>query len=596
MQPNHQQPDTKNFLIAVVLSMAILFGYQTFWVEPQQKAAQATQKAKAKQEQVRANATVPVAVNSGAVVPRAQALGLAPRLAVESEALRGSLSTFGARIDDIELTKYTQTIEKDSKNVTLLNPQGSQHGYYSFFGWASPEGNAGALPGPNTIWKVVSGDKLTPTSPIVMEFDNGQGLKFTRKIEVDKDYLFTYSDTITNASANAVNLQSYGAVRRFYAPEVDKGSSSYEGAVGILGGKLTRLRYHDMDKDKTTQTTSKGGWLGFSDRYWLVALIPNQDENITTNYKATKNDSGTMYETSFFGPSSTIAAGQSLNHVERVYVGSKKVAELEAYQNSLNLPRFDNAIDWGVLWFISKPFYWLLMFFSTKIGSIGLGILALTVVVKVVTFPLVYQSFKSFAKLRDVNPKMKELQEKFATDKERLQQEMIKLYQTEKINPVAGCIPMLLTMPVFLGLFKVLSISLELRHAPFYGWIKDLSAKDPTSILNLFGLLPYDPSHWPIIGTMLGIGVWPILYGVSMWLLQKMQPSTVSDPVQARVFAIMPWMFAVIFASFSSGLVIYYTWSNLLTIVQQYIISKRVGSSNPIDDFFAKLRDKKAIK
>ncbi|KAF0117870.1 MAG: preprotein translocase subunit YidC [Hyphomonadaceae bacterium] len=595
MQPNQQQPDTKNFLIAIIISLAILFGFQTFWVEPQSKALLAQQKAAspAAPTTPSTNSALPAApAATSAPVSRTQALALSQRITIETSKVKGSLSTFGGRLDDINLKDHRLTIDPNSPNIELLSPQASGRGYFAFFGWAA-DGYTGAIPGPDSIWNLVSGTALAPNSPIVLEFDNGQGLKFSRKIEVDNEYLFTYTDTVTNTSAAAVNLKPYGAVRRYYAPEIIKGAASYEGAVGILDGKLTRLRYREMDKGKANQTTSHGGWLGFSDTYWLVALIPNQNETIQTNYKSMGAAGGQSYETSFVGQGTVIAPGQSTTHTERVYAGSKKVAELNHYQETLGLDRFDNAVDWGVLWFLSKPVYWLMLFFTSKIGNIGLAMLAMTVVVKTVTFPLVYQSYKSFAKLRDLGPKMKELQEKYANDKERSQQEMIKLYQVEKINPVAGCIPMLLQMPIFLALFKVLSISLELRHAPFYGWIDDLSAKDPTSLFNLFGLLPFDPTAIPLIGVMLGIGAWPLMYGVSMWLLQKMQP-TATDPVQARVFALMPWMFAVIFASFSSGLVIYYTWSNLLTIVQQYVIAKRSGNSNPIDEFFAKLGKPKA--
>jgi YidC/Oxa1 family membrane protein insertase len=597
MQPNQQQPDTKNFLFAVILSLAILFGFQTFWVEPQSKALLAQQGTTVGAAKTPANTdatVVPAQANAvAAPVSRAQALALSERITVETSKVKGSLSTFGGRLDDINLKDHRVAIAPSSPNVELLSPQASGRGYFAFFGWAA-EGYSGVMPGPDTIWKKTSGNTLSPNSPVVLEFDNGQGLKFSRKIEVDDEYLFTYSDTVTNTSAQSISLKPYGAVRRYYAPEIIKGAASYEGAVGILDGKLTRLRYREMDKGKSSSITSQGGWLGFSDTYWLVALIPNQGETIQANYKNIPSANGQSYETSFVGQAAVIAPGQTTTHSERVYAGSKKVAELNHYQETLKLDRFDNAVDWGVLWFLTKPFYWLLLFFTSKIGNIGLGMLAMTVVVKTVTFPLVYQSYKSFAKMRDLAPKMKELQEKYANDKERSQQELIKLYQVEKINPVAGCVPMLLQMPIFFALFKVLSISLELRHAPFYGWIKDLSTKDPTSIFNLFGLLPYDPTAIPLIGTMLAIGAWPLMYGVSMWLLQKMQP-TATDPMQARIFAIMPWMFAVIFASFSSGLVIYYTWSNLLTIVQQYVIAKRSGSSNPIDEFFARLGKPKAV-
>ncbi len=588
MQNNANQPDTKNFLAAIVISLLILFGYQTFWAGPQEKARQAElakQKAQATQTQAAPTKDVPVQIK---IQSREEALALSQRVKIDNALITGSLSLFGGRIDDVSLKSFKETVKKDSGFVKLLNPQGSKEGYFTFIGWASPD-NAPNLPGPNTVWNKVSGDTLTPNTPVVLEFDNGAGLKFTRKISIDNEYLITYTDSVTNNSPTAINLQSYGAIRRFFKPtDVNMDGVNHHGPVGILNNELNRLKYREMEKGKSLTKSSKGGWFGIADSYWLVALLPDQSKNIDVYYGANATDSGFMYEASFKGPISSIAEGQTLNNSERVYAGSKKTTELNSYETRLGIPKFDNGIDWGVLWFISKPFYALLIFFFQKIGNIGLAILAVTVVVKIVTFPLVYQSYKSFAKMRELGPKMAEIKTKFPDDPARQQQETLKMYQTEKINPVAGCVPMFLTMPIFLALYKVLSITLELRHAPFYGWIPDLAAKDPTSFLNLFGLLPFDPTVIPIIGAM-GIGIWPILYGASMWLMQKMQPTApATDPVQQQVFALMPWFFAFIFGGFASGLVIYYTWSNLLTIVQQYIIAKRTGSPTVFDEWFAK--------
>jgi YidC/Oxa1 family membrane protein insertase len=594
MQPNPRQPDTKNFIFAIVSSLLILFLYQTFWAAPREKARQAQlqQVATTQQAQQAAPQDAATQTNMGKIVSREEALALSSRNKIQNSLLSGSVSSFGARIDDLNLLAYREKVN-NPKNVTLLNPQGSKDGYFAFFGYSSNDGVN--LPGPNSVWKLVSGNVLAPNAPLVYEFDNGQGLKITRKLDVDNEYLFTYTDTITNSGAAPINLQAYGAIRRYSKPVKPSSSTNHEGTIGIFNNTMGRLKYREMEKGKALNEDSKGGWLGIVDEYWLVALIPSQDANIQTTQKATPTDDGHMYEASFVGAQSTIGAGQSITNVERVYAGSKKVSELRAYEQRLNIPKFDNAIDWGVLWFLSKPFYWLLMFFNQHIGNIGLAILALTVVVKVATFPLVYQSYKSFAKMRELTPKMNEIKEKFKDDTQKQQQETLKLYQTEKINPVAGCVPMLLTMPIFLALFKILSVTLELRHTPFYGWIPDLSAKDPTNFMNLFGLLPYDPSIIPVIGAM-GIGIWPILYGASMWLMQKMQPTPTSDPMQNQIMMMMPWFFAFIFGGFASGLVIYYTWSNLLTIVQQYIIAKQTGSPTVFDEWFKKQAAKKAAK
>jgi YidC/Oxa1 family membrane protein insertase len=412
-------------------------------------------------------------------------------------------------------------------------------------------------------------------------------------VKVDKNYLFTVTDTVVNAGAAPVTLQPYGAIRRHSKTKELPDPVNHQGMVGMFDNKLKKMTYQKLEKGEALQQASLGGWLGFTDKYWLAALIPDQKARIEGAFKVTQLPNEEVFESSYLVAPVALGVGQSLTTTQHLYAGSKRVSELRALGEQLGLHEFADGVDGGILWFLTKPFYAMLMFFNGLVANnIGVAILIVTVVIKIVTFPLVYTSYKSFAKLRDLAPKMAEIKERFAADVQRQQQETMKLYQTEKINPVAGCIPALLQMPIFFALFKVLSISLELRHAPFYGWIPDLSAKDPTTVFNLFGLLPYDPTALPLIGTFLAIGAWPILYGVSFWLLQKMQP-TATDPMQAQIFALMPWIFVFVFAGFGSGLVIYYTWSNLLTIVQQYVIAKRSGTSNPIDEFFAKLGKKK---
>ncbi len=601
MSPPPSAPDTKNLAIAIALSLAILLGFQYFYEMPREKArlAEMAQKREAQaaaQKTAAAQPTVtPVqaAASSGQPVSRPDALGLSERINIDADAVSGTVSTLGARFDDLVLKRYQDTIKKDSKPVTLLHPQGTADGYYAFFGFTAPDGSAGALPGPNTVWKAIPGEKLTPDTPITLTYDNGQGLTFKRVVKVDKNYLFTVTDTVANAGAAPVTLQPYGAIRRHSKTKEPPDPVNHQGMVGMFDNKLKKITYQKLEKGEALQQASVGGWLGFTDKYWLAALIPDQKAKIEGAFKVTQLPNEEVFESSYLVAPVALGVGQSVTTTQQLYAGSKRVSELRALGKQLGLHEFADAVDWGIFWFLTKPFYAMLMFFNGLVANnIGVAILMVTVVIKVVTFPLVYTSYKSFAKLRDLAPKMAEIKERFAADMQRQQQETMKLYQTEKINPVAGCIPALLQMPIFFALFKVLSISLELRHAPFYGWIPDLSAKDPTTIFNLFGLLPFDPTALPLIGTFLAIGAWPILYGVSFWLLQKMQP-TATDPMQAQIFALMPWIFVFVFAGFGSGLVIYYTWSNLLTIVQQYVISKRSGTSNPIDEFFAKLGKKK---
>jgi YidC/Oxa1 family membrane protein insertase len=601
MSPPPSAPDTKNLAIAIALSLAILLGFQYFYEMPREKARQAemAQKREAQAAAQKASPAQPAvtpaqaAASAGQPVSRPDALGLSQRISIDADAVSGTVSTLGGRFDDLVLKRYQDTIKKDSKAVTLLHPQGTADGYYAFFGFTAPDGSAGAMPGPNTIWQATAGEKLTPATPITLTYENGQGLTFKRVVKVDKNYLFTVTDTVVNAGAAPVTLQPYGAIRRHAKTKEPPDPVNHQGMVGMFDNKLKKITYQKLEKGEALQQTSLGGWLGFTDKYWLAALIPDQKAKIEGAFKVTQLPNEEVFESSYLVAPVALGVGQSLTTTQYLYAGSKRVSELRALGQQLSLHEFADAVDWGILWFLTKPFYAMLMFFNGLVANnIGVAILIVTVVIKVVTFPLVYTSYKSFAKLRDLAPKMAEIKERFAADVQRQQQETMKLYQTEKINPVAGCIPALLQMPIFFALFKVLSISLELRHAPFYGWIPDLSAKDPTTVFNLFGLLPYDPTALPLIGTFLAIGAWPILYGISFWLLQKMQP-TATDPMQAQIFALMPWIFVFVFAGFGSGLVIYYTWSNLLTIVQQYVIAKRSGTSNPIDEFFAKLGKKK---
>jgi YidC/Oxa1 family membrane protein insertase len=598
--PPQNAPDTKNLALAIALSLAILLGFQYFFELPRERARaaqvaaeRAAAGAQAKAANPASVAATPAGVTPGQPLPRAQALALNQRIELDGPGVDGTLSTLGARFDDLRLKRYKETIKAESKEITLLHPQGTADGYYAFYGYTAPDGGVGNLPGPNTVWSAPAGAKLTPATPVTLTFDNGTGLRFTRTVAMDEDYLFTITDSIANTSAAPVTLSPYGAIRRHAKPKDLVNPVIHEGMVGVLDGKLKLLKYPKLEKGEALQAASTGGWLGMSDKFWFTALIPDQKAKLDASYKMTNLPGEEVFESSFVAAPQAILAGGTLTTTQHLFAGSKRVVELQALGEKLGLDRFEDAVDWGMFWFLTKPFYAMLMFFNGLIGNnIGVAILMVTVVVKVATFPLVYSSYKSFARMRDLAPKMAEIKTRFPDDPTRQQQETMKMYKDEKINPVAGCIPSLLTMPIFFALFKVLSVALELRHTPFYGWIPDLSAKDPTTIFNLFGALPFDPTSLPVVGTFLGIGAWPILYGISFWLQMKMQPPA-ADPVQAQVFALMPWMFVFVFASFGSGLVIYYTWSNLLTILQQYIIAKRSGNSTPIDEFFAKLGKKK---
>ncbi len=603
MSPRQNEPDSKNLLLAIGLSLVVLLGFQFLWAGPQEAARKAAAAEQAKAAPAAPAAGQPGATAAGTAAPAAAGTpaSAAPAIAavrvpVEGPALAGSINTAGARIDQMSLTRYRETVQPDSRAVRFLYPQTQADGFYAFFGWKLPEGTTGQeLPGPNTVWRVVSGTKLTPATPVVLGWSNGTGLAFTRTISIDANYLITVSDQVTNSGTVVAAIVPYGAIRRHTKTNEPPDPVNHQGALGQFGPEtFEKFSYRQMENlDAPERFSSTGGWIGFTDRYWLAALIPDQADTMNSQIEDRKNATEEVFEASYGGGTVQLAPGTSLTKVQHLYVGSKQVDTLRRYGTELDLPRFDNAVDWGILALLTRPFYSLLAWLNGLIGDIGLAILTLTVLVKTVTFPLVYTSYKSFARLRDLAPKMQELKERFAADPQRQQKEMIQLYQSEKINPVAGCVPILLQMPIFFALYKVLSISLELRHQPFFGWIDDLSSRDPTTVFNLFGLLPFDPSAIPFIGPMLMIGAWPILYGVSYWLLMKMQPPA-TDQLQRQIFAMMPWIFVIVFAGFGAGLVIYYTWSNLLTIVQQYVIARRTGSSNPIDEFFARVFKKKA--
>lgn len=603
--------DNKNLLLAVVLSLGVLILFQVFYVEPQVQAerarAAAEQKAVAAAAPAQAAQAVPgattpaVAGQPAAPAPaqplsRAQALAQSARVEIDSPGLDGSIALAGARFDALNLKRYRVSVAPDAPEVTFLHPQGVDQAFYSFFGWTGAEGQgAGDLPGPNMVWTAPAGAKLTPATPVTLTYQSASGLTFARTIAVDNDYMFTITDRVTNTGAAEAAITPYASLRRHAVPaDLHRLMILHEGMIGVFDNKLQMKTYQQLEKGESVALSSTGGWFGITDKYWAALIVPDQAEKGDAAFRVTRTTAGEVFETSFVGTPRALAPGQSMEHTQRFYAGAKRVAVLQSYQKALALPRFEDVVDWGNFWFLTKPFFWLLSNLEKLSGSFAIGLLLTTVVVKILTFPLVYKGYEGMSKLRLVAPKMKEIQERFAADKARQQQEMMKLYQTEKINPLAGCLPMLIPIPIFYALYKMLTVTLEMRHAPFFGtWIVDMSAKDPTTIFNLFGLLPFDPTSWPVIGAFLAVGVLPILYGVSMWLLQSLQPPA-TDPMQQQILMILPFLFVFMFAGFAAGLVIYWIWSNILTIIQQYVIMHRMKVENPIDTFIARTFGKKA--
>lgn len=600
-----QKENSRNTIVFVVITVIFLFAYQAFVLGPQARQRQEARSAAAEKtvENAGTGAVAETAPAAQAFVSdRAVALsqGDIARVPIETPTLKGSLSLLGGRIDDLFLTRYRETLDRGSPPVELFRPLGMEHAYFAQFGWSG--GREGDAPGPNTVWRLTSGSTLTPTTPVTLTWDNGQGLRFTRVIAIDDQYMFTLTDTVANLGTQAVTLAPYGRVERFGFPEhLGKEMISHEGAIGTFsknsGFATEQHKYRDWLKKPRIARETTGGWLGITDKYWFAALIPQQDETIQAEFRVRDQGTVKVQEASTLGASRTINPGRQVTETQRLFAGAKRNEVLRAYEQQLDLPRFIYAIDWGMLFFLTRPIFMIVEFFFGILGNFGLAILALTVVVKLIMFPLANKAYASLSKMRTLQPKMEEIKKKFPDDPQKQQMETMALYQREKINPLAGCLPILVQIPVFYALYKVLFVTIEMRHAPFFGWIHDLSARDPSNIWNLFGLIPWDPASAPVIGGLLagtlGLGVLAIVYGFTMWLQQAMNPPA-PDPVQRQIFAFMPLIFTFIMAPFAAGLLVYWIWNNVLSIIQQYVIMHRFKAENPIDTFIARYITKTA--
>lgn len=610
--------ETRNMIIAVVLSLAILLGFQFFYAGPQQARLAEQQRAQA-EEQLRQQNAAQTEGAGGTEAPavsgpvsREQALnGGASRIAIDTPEVDGSISLVGARIDDLSLRQYRQTTDRDSAEVTLLSPINTQYGHDAFFGWEVQSGeNSATLSDSRSPWTAPEGARLAPGQPVTLTFNAGDGRTIERTIAIDDHFMFTITDVVRNASGAPISVRPFGTVRRDGLPEGYRDQAMvHQGLIGAFGptNSLQQTRFKQAqdhakkrvrgrvgEDQRIEEAQGTGGWFGITEHYWLAAIIPDQNERVSAYFDSRQEDGAYDYRAAYRGQWRDVPAGGEITYTQRFFAGAKRVDLLQAYQRDLQIPKFDDAVDWGNMsWPLTRPFFtWILHPLSKLAGSFALGLLLSTVVIKLAMFPLVYQSYKAMAKMRVLGPKMKEIQERYAADKQRQQQEILKLYQVEKINPVAGCLPMLATIPVFFALYKTLSVTIEMRHAPFFGtWIRDLAAPDPTSIFNLFGLLPalgFDFHSIPVLGALIpAVGVWALLYGVSMWALQALSPPP-TDPVQAQIFRFLPIIFTLMFASFPAGLVIYWVWSNMLTIMQQYVIMRRQGTETQLDKFLAK--------
>ena len=601
-----QQENNRNLVIFIIASLLIFGVYYWLVMRPmEERRMAAVRAAEAEQVQQTGIGAEPGARSSDdptAFVDERTALARSERIPVNTPALTGSISLTGGRIDHLYLNNYRVTLDEPG-TVELLRPEGVEHAYFAYVGWRGQ--NIEGLPGPDTRWVLRSGTELSPGNPVVMNYDNGQGLVFTRTIAVDEQYLFTITDRVDNTSGRTVTLAPYGSVERRGIPaDLGRQMIIHEGAIGVFGESLEQSKYNSWAEEDPESFSARGGWVGVTDKYWLTAFIPEQDERFEGRFASVEQNGLRTYVTDFQSRSWTIANGRSATETVHLFAGAKRNEILEAYGNQLGAPRLTDAIDWGNFWFLTRPLFMVLEFFFGLVGNFGVAILLLTVVVKLVLFPLANKAYESMSKMRNLQPKMEEIRARHKDDPAKQQQAIMAMYQQEKINPLAGCLPLLIQIPIFYALYKVLFVTIEMRHAPFFGWIRDLSARDPSNVWNAFGLIPWDPSTAPLIGGLisahpsqtggitLALGVLAILYGFTMWLQTQMNPPP-PDPTQRQIFAMMPFLFTFIMAPFAAGLLIYWTWSNILTILQQYFIMHRFKAENPIDNFIARLRKTK---
>lgn len=597
----------RNFFLTIALSILILTLWQVFYMGPKSEAQREqariealNQAAKSQSATGENTANIPQGSAPQAGIPgqttetpaaqpltREVAVTQGKRITIDTPRVRGSINTTGARLDDLFLKDYRETIDPKSPEIELLAPSGMKQGYFAELGFSGNDAT-GMVPGPNTEWNIEGNDKLTPSTPVTLTYANEKGIQFKRVISVDENYMFTFEDTVTNPTSEAVSLSSYGRVIRFEKPEHASGTYVlHEGLIGVIGDQgLQEITYSKIeDKKNMPLAKATGGWLGITDKYWAATLIPPQTETYESRFSYF-TDGRPRYQADFLAEPVSIAAGQNTVIKNHVFAGAKEVAKINAYEKDLGIKQFELLIDWGWFYFITKPMFYLIDWIYKFSGNFGVAILVVTVMLKALFFPLASKSYRSMARMKMMQPAMLEIREKYADDKVKQQQEMMQLYKREKINPLAGCWPVLVQIPVFFALYKVLYVTIEMRHAPFFGWIHDLAAPDPTSVFNLFGLMPWS------VPAFLMVGVWPLIMGITMFLQMRMNP-TPPDPTQAAIFTWMPVIFTFMLAAFPAGLVIYWAWNNTLSITQQAVIMKRQGAKIELFDNLKGLFKKK---
>ncbi len=561
--PAHAAPDTRNLILAIVLATGVMLGWQYFYERPRMEALRATQqaeqaaKAKEAKPMVGGNVTASVTASEAKNAPRTASA----RVKINTASLHGSIALTGARFDDLTLANYHETEDPTSPEVKLLANAEGQDAYFVETGMLA-EGVR--VPDATTPWQA-SGKELTEKTPITLSWNNGAGLTFEKKISVDEKFMFTIETTVKNAGA-AVTLYPYGLISRNYPDTAKHFSIMHEGPLGVMNQVLEDVTYKKLREDGAVKYEQSKGWVGITDKYWLTALVPDAAESFDGEFKHFKRGEVDAYQSHFRGAALTIPAAGSASVTTHLFAGAKVVDQLDAYGAQYNIPLFDRAVDFGALYFLTKPIFGMLTWFHSIVGNFGVAILLLTVCIKALLFPLASKSMTAMARMKQLTPKMQELRERYANDKMRMNQEIMAMYKREKVNPVAGCLPILLQIPVFFALYKVLFVTIEMRHAPFFGWIHDLSAVDPSNLFTLFGLIPWDAPSF------MHLGVWPIIMCATMVIQQRLSPKP-ADEVQAMVMNYMPFMFLFLFAGFPAGLVIYWAWNNTLTILQMLYIN-----------------------
>ena len=596
--------DQKNTILAIVLSALVLIGWQIYFGIPQMEKQKQIQQQQAQERAQQPPGTpaqqpgttpqtgappqaVPGATPQapglpgsapGQIMTREAALAASPRVRIETPNVAGSIALKGARIDDLALIKYRETVDPKSPPIVLLAPSGSPHPFYSEFGWVVAAGTAAKAPTADTLWRQEGSGALTVEHPVTLVYDNGEGLEFRRTVAVDNKYLFTLKDEVVNKGAAPVTLYPYALISRHGVPPTLGYYILHEGLIGVFGDKgLQEETYAKMEETKSLNFDVVNAWLGFTDKYWAATLVPDIAAKVRARFSFELSNNIKKFQTDYLLDPQTIAPGATGTASARLFAGAKEVEVIDNYDTELKLNRFELLIDWGYFRFITKPMFLALDWIYRQVGNFGVAILIITVLIKIVFFPLANKSYASMAKMKAVQPEMMAIRERYGDDKMKQQQAMMELYKKEKINPIAGCLPILIQIPVFFALYKVLFITIEMRHAPFFGWIKDLSAPDPLTVFNLFGLIPWDPTVVPLIGPFLHLGPWPLIMGVTMWFQMKLNPPP-PDPTQKMIFDYMPIIFTFMLASFSAGLVIYWAWNNTLSVLQQSTIMHKHGA------------------